>query len=367
MDSRWRTLFIYKIKINIMTDQEKRYLRHLDYKLKCLISKVNALDPSGEGGPISIGDEILNYNSDEGAFLIINEDGELANFGTISENGILLHIDENDFNVSWALNKTYGVGIPRGSVISVNLDRTEAISIVGDLSELTGNTHHTSGSFNSTYYYDIDNETELATSSFVNLPDFTMLQLGSNDDEITSGFTNGNLIPGPYTETNHFPRFYSNDIANNIECVFGLIGNVVVLLNNGIPIFNLPNIPPNYKGKTFTSGTIPHELEWKFIDENRVKTDSSGTLSIIPDYNEGNVHEYTAIAGGTLSIGLPINMPNGADMKLRFLPTAITSFAPEMSYFFNTTTPADLEANKFVEMQIRKFNNNFYANLIIWE
>ena len=350
-----------------MTDQEKRYLRHLDYKLKCLISKVNALDPSGEGGPISIGDEILNYSSDQGAFLIVNEDGELVNFGTISENGILLHIDENDFNVSWVLNKTYGVGIPRGSVISVNLDRTEALSIVGDLSEFTGNTHHTSGSVVSTSYLDIDNVTELATSGIINLPDFTRIQLGSNDDEITSGFVNGNLIPGTYIETLHFPRFYNIDSINETEYNFGLLDNHVIFLEENTTIFKLPNISPDYKGKTFTSGTTVSDMEWKFIDENRVKTDSSGTLSIIPDYNEGNVHEYTAISGGTLSIGLPINMPDGADMKLRFLPTAITSFTPDIGYIFNTTIPADLEANKFVEMQIRKFNNNFYANLIIWE
>ena len=347
----------------------KNYLKEKDINTNKIIHAIKEVELPQGGTNVGYGLPLPLYTPDpnSGSFLTVDEEGKISNFGEVNENGILLNVNDNDFNILWTLNKPSGVGIPKGAVISIGSNRTEATSSIGDLSQLSGNAHHTSGSFIATVYKDVDNETELTVSNFINLPDFILFNLISDNEELESGFVNGVGNPGPYTETVHFPRFYSSDTANNIECDFGLFNNKVVLLNNGIPVFELPNTPPNYKGKTFTSGTIPHELEWKFIDENRVKTDSSGTLSIIPDYNEGNVHEYTAIAGGTLSIGLPVNMPNGADMKLRFLPTATTSFTPDVGYIFNTTIPADLQANKFVEMQIRKFNNNFYANLVIWE
>lgn len=347
----------------------KNYLKEKDINTNKIIHAIKEVELSPGGGTnVGYGLPLPLYtpDPDSGSFLTVDEEGKISNIGQVNEHGILLNVDENDFNIIWALNKTSGIGIPKGAVTSTSSNRTEALSFIGDLSEIIGNTHHASGSFIETLYKDVDNETELAVSNFINLPDFTVLQLSSNEEEIISGFANGNLSPGSYTETLHFPRFFSVDSNTETEYKFGLVDGKVVFLHNDDPIFKLPNTSPDYKGKTFTSGTILSDLEWKFIDENRVKSDTSGNLIVTPDYNEGNVLELTNVNTGPLELELPINMPTGADMCIRILPSTLTSFTPDIGYIFNIVPPSNLEANKLIELKIREFQGNYYINFVTW-
>ena len=364
-----------------MTDQEKRYLRHLDYKLKCLISRVNSLDPSNPGGDnnyaygLPVPEYDLEANNNQGAFLTVDQNGNLSSIGLITDDIRVINI-ENEYYTSIlgflaSDNELNDIPINKGRIginsRTYNGYNINAIDISGDLSVVTENPYHNGFLFTTDL---IDSTTDLIiySSTIASLPDFQSFYLNTNDGEFKSGFENGNLtIDSTAQDILHFPRMFVGD--ENEGWYFGLNseGYIQYGPDNNLPYYFLPKEHVTNVGKVIISSNNLGNTEWKFIDSNRVKQDTSGVLSIVPDYNEGNVHEYTAIGGGVLSIDLPVNMPNGANMTLRFLPTATTSFTPESSYIFNTTKPADLVANKFVEMQIRKFQNNFYVNLIIWE